>query len=67
MKQQLTRYGFIELFTDDDMNVSTMKGLLQSIYTQHKSEYNYEEGVFAHAARTSVRSACCAAILHSLM
>jgi hypothetical protein len=40
MEQKLTRLGFIELFTDDDMNIPTMRGLLKRIHSGKEQMYN---------------------------
>lgn len=54
MKQLLTRYSFIELFTEDDMCINTMRDLLKKFSTSKQEEYQGQQKECATAIRASV-------------
>lgn len=56
MKQMLTRHGFLELFTEDDMNINTMRDLLKQLSTKNEKVYRYQKEECTTKLRESVCS-----------
>lgn len=57
MEQELSRYAFIELFTEDDMNITTMQKLMKDVFREGQEEYCKLQVDLATNAREAVRPA----------
>jgi hypothetical protein len=55
MKQKLTRYAFTELFTDDTMDINTMRGLLREMSQDKNKDYASRQ----EACRAALKAAVC--------
>lgn len=55
MEQELSRYAFIELFTEDDMNITTMQKLMKDVFSQGREEYCKLQVDLETNARKAVR------------
>lgn len=39
MDQELSRFAFIELFTEDDMDITTMRKLMKNVFKRDEAQY----------------------------
>eukprot|EP00892_Ulva_mutabilis_P002317 jgi/Ulvmu1/12086/UM084_0009.1 len=51
MEQELSRFAFIELFTEDDMNITTMRKLMKNVFRRDKEQYKQLQVQLAGNAR----------------
>lgn len=56
MSQELSRFAFIELFTDDDMNITTMRKLMKNVFKRDAEQYHKLQEQLAGNAREQVPS-----------